>query len=646
MSSDLRRRTRGSPAAANTSTASAVTAATIPASGLPLAAWLLPLLAVRLLSALFSPIPDCDEVFNYWEPTHYLLYGQGLQTWEYSPDYALRSYFYCAFHAALAAAVGVLTSNKVAIFYAVRCALGAASALVEARFARRVAQVVGTEIGVLTWLLLLTSAGMFHASVAFLPSTFAMVLLTRAWTCWLGTGAGISAATATGSTAVGHAPAAHVDYAGAIWSVAIASILGWPFAGIVAAGPLAIDALVHIGPVRFLRHAASAAAALILPSAAMDSFLYGRPVLAFLNILLYNKSASEGSGSQLYGIEPWHYYLHNLALNFNAALPAALAAPLLLLVRAALLRSAKGKAAKGGRASGSGDDAAGCTDALPTGRLLLVMSALYLWLGFFSLIPHKEERFMSPVYPLICLAAAVAVSSAARIVASTMSAALLPSSSARRAAGERAVRIGLAGGAIAVCAALSAMRAAGQITYYGAPLRLYAELSSHLSRVAPPPEAVGAWLPPPIFLCVGNEWYRFPSSFFLPPGVQLAFVKDGFRGQLPAHYASPAPAGARVVPSHFNDMNREEASRYIPLEQCDVLADLLPLPGSDDEHERAKLHRGLVPWRTAPFLDAAHSPSWSRALYIPMLSARRNLFVEYALLISRKRAAGDVNFAM
>ena len=93
-------------------------------------------------------------------------------------------------------------------------------------------------------------------------------------------------------------------------------------------------------------------------------------------------------------------------------------------------------------------------------------------------------------------------------------------------------------------------------------------------------------------------------------------------------------------------MNREEASRYIPLEQCDVLADLLPLPGSDDEHERAKLHRGLVPWRTAPFLDAAHSPSWSRALYIPMLSARRNLFVEYALLISRKRAAGDVNFAM
>ena len=28
----------------------------------------LPLLAVRLLSALYSNISDCDETFNYWEP--------------------------------------------------------------------------------------------------------------------------------------------------------------------------------------------------------------------------------------------------------------------------------------------------------------------------------------------------------------------------------------------------------------------------------------------------------------------------------------------------------------------------------------------------------------------------------------------------
>jgi len=41
------------------------------------------LFPARLLSVYFNIVHDCDEVFNYWEPLHYLLYGYGLQTWEY-----------------------------------------------------------------------------------------------------------------------------------------------------------------------------------------------------------------------------------------------------------------------------------------------------------------------------------------------------------------------------------------------------------------------------------------------------------------------------------------------------------------------------------------------------------------------------------
>ena len=37
----------------------------------------------RLLSALVNIIHDCDEVYNYWEPLHYLVHGSGMQTWEY-----------------------------------------------------------------------------------------------------------------------------------------------------------------------------------------------------------------------------------------------------------------------------------------------------------------------------------------------------------------------------------------------------------------------------------------------------------------------------------------------------------------------------------------------------------------------------------
>lgn len=37
-------------------------------------------------------------MFNYWEPLHYLTRGVGFQTWEYSPDYSIRSYFYLVIH--------------------------------------------------------------------------------------------------------------------------------------------------------------------------------------------------------------------------------------------------------------------------------------------------------------------------------------------------------------------------------------------------------------------------------------------------------------------------------------------------------------------------------------------------------------------
>jgi alpha-1,2-mannosyltransferase len=53
--------------------------------------WLFPLFVLgtlRYMSATSNIIHDCDEVFNYWEPLHFLLYKSGFQTWEY------RYYFY------------------------------------------------------------------------------------------------------------------------------------------------------------------------------------------------------------------------------------------------------------------------------------------------------------------------------------------------------------------------------------------------------------------------------------------------------------------------------------------------------------------------------------------------------------------------
>lgn len=41
----------------------------------------------------------------------------------------------------------------------------------------------------------------------------------------------------------------------------------------------------------------------------------------------------------------------------------------------------------------------------------LTLSPMYLWMLVFFTRPHKEERFLFPIYPLVCLSGAVALSS-------------------------------------------------------------------------------------------------------------------------------------------------------------------------------------------------------------------------------------------
>ena len=92
------------------------------------------LLAARLSAAIWSGISDCDETFNYWEPTHHLLYGQGLQTWEYDPRLALRSYLYLLLHLLPARLyTTLLQPNPMMVFYFLRCLLALLCSLAEVK---------------------------------------------------------------------------------------------------------------------------------------------------------------------------------------------------------------------------------------------------------------------------------------------------------------------------------------------------------------------------------------------------------------------------------------------------------------------------------------------------------------------------------
>jgi hypothetical protein len=71
----------------------------------------------------------------------------------------------------------------------------------------------------------------------------------------------------------------------------------------------------------------------------------------------------------------------------------------------------------------------------------------------------------------------------------------------------------------------------------------------------------------PTTICVGSEWYQFPSHFFLPQNTTIEYVDDGFKGILPQHYSSLD--GTKVEPLQpFNNMNREEPSRYVDFSHC------------------------------------------------------------------------------
>ena len=71
---------------------------------------------------------------------------------------------------------------------------------------------------------------------------------------------------------------------------------------------------------------------------------------------------------------------------------------------------------------------------------------------------------------------------------------------------------------------LSISRILCSIHGYSAPLTLY----RYLSQVELP------GVDREVNVCVGKEWYRFGSSFFLPSErVHLQFIKSGFDGLLP-----------------------------------------------------------------------------------------------------------------
>lgn len=166
--------------------------------------------AVNFLAALYAPIQDCDEVFNFWEPTHYLNHRFGLQTWEYAPDFAIRSWLYIVIHAVMGKIASLLSSNKAFEFYMVRIVLAMVCAFSETRLFSAVSRTLNPRIGIMFMMAMIFSPGMFHASVAYLPSSFSMYTAMLGMAAFMDWRGGLK------------------THLGIMW-FGIGAIVGWPF---------------------------------------------------------------------------------------------------------------------------------------------------------------------------------------------------------------------------------------------------------------------------------------------------------------------------------------------------------------------------------------------------------------------------------
>ncbi|XP_047486445.1 alpha-1,2-mannosyltransferase ALG9-like [Penaeus chinensis] len=534
------------------------------------------LLSARLCAAIWALINDCDETYNYWEPTHYLLYGKGFQTWEYAPQYALRSYTYILIHAVPGWIYSnLLQSNRMLVFFFIRCMLALGCSGCELYFYRGICKEFGANVGRLTLSILVFAAGMFIASTAYLPSSFAMYMTFMSMGAWY-----------------------HQSYELAIFTTAISTFLGWPFAAAIGI-PIAYDIVFRKQQIfMFVKWCIISMVTILVPMVQIDSHYFGSLVIAPLNIVKYNIFTSHGP--DLYGTEPWSFYMFNGFLNFNIVFLAALASlPMYTLVSYLVQLPKKSSM------------------YLP---LWLTLSPLYLWLLVFILQPHKEERFLFPVYPLICLAGAITIDCCQKLGSFLLS---VKRQHYLHHTNWFAICI------VILTSVLSLSRIVGQYRAYHAPLETFMELNRLAVEENFPTDR-------PINLCVGKEWHRFPSSFFLPGlNWNLQFIESEFRGQLPQPY-SEAANGTLVIPENMNDMNREEESRYISLSSCHFLIDLDSEEETEREPRYTKRTTDWITLHSVPFMDAQRSPRLLRAFYVPFVTEQHCSYFNYTLMQSTK----------
>ena len=215
---------------------------------------------------------------------------------------------------------------------------------------------------------MISSAGIFYSCTSFLPSSTAAVLVMLSIASWLNS-----------------------NYLGCIFYGCIAVCwLGWPFVGLLFV-PIGIPILYDTfqqkglrGPLNLCVSGLMVLIAVLTPSILIDMAYYQKLTSPLLNIIKYN---ALGSGDNLYGTENISYYIYNLFLMCGLAWPLAVIVPL-INIRDSINASSRS-----------------------LGKDKIIGAAAAIWIYTMFSRPHKEERFIYPIYPLISFMAAISLCS-------------------------------------------------------------------------------------------------------------------------------------------------------------------------------------------------------------------------------------------
>lgn len=223
---------------------------------------------------------------------------------------------------------------------------------------------------------------------------------------------------------------------------------------------------------------------------------------------------------------------------------------------------------------------------------------------------------MFPIFPLICLTSAFTI----EILSKLISGYSLKLSN---------IYSNLIMVLIAIFSIASISRGVALFKSFNAPFDVYMSLESVNDRL------IASQNKEVINLCVGKEWHRYPSSFFLPDSKRwkLRYLQSEFRGQLPQLF-NESINGTRMIQDGFNDQNLEENARYIEsVNLCHLIIDTDYPEYSDRDHPYSKDPESFKVVFSSPFLDTSKSkPIW-RSFYIPVISETKLWsFINYNLL--------------